>query len=147
MCAVYMTTQQSGMQQTQQSNPPQSQSRHLVLPGAVPPGLIELVAEPGRTKLTGLEVGSVHMAFEGNEGRQGGRQWAFRGTVRDAQTLLNNCSRHVPLFLYIYTERCGPQRLSSCSTGFGNWAKRQGTTCDAPHLMYLLVRGCRSQLP
>lgn len=66
------------MQQTQQSNPPQSQSRHLVLPGAVPPGLmIELVAEPGRTKLTGLEVGSVHMAFEGNEGRQGGRQWAF----------------------------------------------------------------------
>lgn len=60
------------MQQTQQSNPPQSQSRHLVLPGAVPPGLmIELVAEPGSTKLTGLEVDSVHMAFDGSEGRQG----------------------------------------------------------------------------
>ena len=58
------------MQQQQQSNPAQSQSRHLVLPGAVPPGLmIELVAEPGRTKLTGLEVETVHIAFGGGEGR------------------------------------------------------------------------------
>ncbi len=67
---IYMTIQQSGTQHTQQSHPPTPQSRHLVLPGTVPPGLmIELVAEPGRTKLTGLDVDSVHMLFEGTDVR------------------------------------------------------------------------------
>lgn len=102
ICTAYMTTQQSGMQHTQQSNPPQSQSRHLVLPGAAPPGLmIELVAEPGRTKLTGLEMDPVHMALEGREDRHRRGKWVFQGTIRDAQTLFSSCTRHVPLFIYI----------------------------------------------
>ena len=64
-CAIHMTTQQSGMQQTQQSQQPQSHPAHLVLPGAVPLGLmIDLVAEPGRTKSTGLDVDPVPIVFE-----------------------------------------------------------------------------------
>ena len=137
MCAGYMTTQQSGMQQTQQSNPPQSQSRHLVLPGAVPTGLIiELVAEPGRTKLTGLEVDSVHMAFEESEGRRKLGNRAFRGTVRDVQIFLNMCSRHVPLLSYIYI---GGKMRSGGDCGAAQWASEVGqseSTQDAmpPHL-------------
>lgn len=104
MC-IYMTTQQSGMQQTQQSHPPQPQSMHLVLPGAVPTGLIiELVAEPGRTKLTGLEVESVHIS----SGRNEGRQRLGSGPSRRMSEMLNGSLKSVQdtdLFIYIYGER------------------------------------------
>ena len=61
-----MTVQQSGMQQQHTSQPPMSQSRHFVLPGAVPAGLMmELVAEPGRTESTGPEVDSETMMLVG----------------------------------------------------------------------------------
>lgn len=67
--------------------------------------MIELVAEPGRTKLTGLDVDSVHMAFEESEGRRKLGKCAFRGTVRDVQIFFDMCSRHVPLLSFIYRRK------------------------------------------
>lgn len=123
MC-IYMTTQQSGMQQTQQSHPPQSQSRHLVLPGAVPTGLIiELVAEPGRTKLTGSEVELVHMSFEGNEGRQRLGSGPFRRLSEMLNCSLNSAQdTYLVLSIYMETERSRFRR--DCAAG--RWALGTG---------------------
>lgn len=132
-----MTTQQSGMQQTQQSKPPQSQSRHLVLPGAVPPGLmIELVAEPGRTESRGVEMDSVHMAFGGSQGCQGLGNGPSEGRSERLRLSSTTDYTRTFVFFYILAERCGLRRLCSCSMSFGGWAKGQKTRCDAPHLMY-----------
>ena len=93
------------MQQTQQSKPPQSQSRHLVLPGAVPLGLmIELVAEPGRTKSTGLEVDLVHMALEGCEGRRGSATGSCRERSETLKTSYSTTARDTYL-CYFYIDR------------------------------------------
>lgn len=61
---------------------------------------MELVAEPGRTKLTGLDANSVRMAFEGSESRQKLGNGPSKGRLEIPKPFLTS-ARNTYLDLYI----------------------------------------------